>query len=601
MTDMWFKHLSSTLANNGLTAYVWHLSDDRMEWAGDVSSVFGSDTRAAPLSGQDFSRLINPQFLPQRLAALHDMKAQTAVGDHQPGMTSYYRFRRNDGVQIGIEETAQLYRDEEGGVTIRGFLRQADVAETSTLAPMIQKSKSVATPERTSTNFGRRHIIHQLDEWQSRHMSEGEGNNSLGYLLAAGIDRISMFNEAYGPRYTDELLEKVAQRLAQIVGPNALVQRLDGDVFCLFFPVAPHNEMAAVAKYILGNFQERPLMTSSGPAGVSLSIGGIQLDPTHRADPASFVVKAELAMRGAKDQGRGCFVSYAEASDRSENNRLLLSSGDQFLNALKDNRVKLAFQPIIGSADREVSFHECLIRLIDEKGKIHSAGQFYPAIEKLGLSRLVDQFALRTAIHELALFPDLSLSVNVSPATLMNRGWLRGLVLALRDSPSVAERLIVEVTESAVIDNPQSVTVVVNTLRDLGCRVALDDFGAGYTAFSQLKDLDLDIVKIDKSYVRGIGEETNRLFVKTLQSLADGVNVETVGEGAETMGEADLLASDGIDYIQGYIYGFPQVERVWLPKEHSHRRILKGKEDHYTESDFDEDLNADIASLVGAS
>ncbi|QQG35185.1 MAG: GGDEF domain-containing protein [Micavibrio aeruginosavorus] len=601
MTDIWFKHLSSTLANNGLTAYVWHLADDRMEWAGDTSSFFGSGSHDAPVSGQDFSHRINPQFLPERLAALHDMKEKNPVGDHLPGMRVCYKFRRADGSQIGIEETAQLFEDESGARSIRGFIRCADVADKA--APQIARpaAASVAAPERASMNFGRRHMIQKLDEWQSRHMSEGEGNNSLGYLLAAGIDRISMFNEAYGPRYTDELLEKVSQRLAQIVGPNALVQRLDGDVFCLFFPVAPHNEMAAVAKYILGNFQERPLLTSSGPAGVSLSVGGIQLDPTQKSDPAGFVVKAEMAMRSAKEQGRGCFVSYCEASDRAENNRLLISHGDQFLNALRDNRVKLAFQPIISADSREVSFHECLIRLIDEKGKIQSAGQFYPAIEKLGLSRLVDQFALRTAIHELALFPGLSLSVNVSPATLLNRAWLRGLVLALRDSPSIAKRLIIEVTESAVIDNPRSVTMVVNTLRDLGCRVALDDFGAGYTAFSQLKDLDLDIVKIDKSYVRGIGEDTNRLFVKTLQSLADGVDVETVGEGAETMGEADLLANDGIDYIQGYIYGFPQVERVWLPKDHSHRRILKGKSDHHTESDFDEDLNADMASLVTAS
>lgn len=601
MMDIWFTHLSSTLANNGLTAYVWHLAGDHMEWAGDVAAIFGTNSSDTPLSGQAFARFINPQFLPQRLAALHDMKEKVPVGDHLPGMTVRYKFRRADGVQVDIEETAQLFQDKDGVSTVRGFIRRVDLAEAAASAVTKVSAAAVAAPERASTNFGRRHIIQRLDEWQSRHMSEGEGNNSLGYLLAAGIDRISMFNEAYGPRYTDELLEKVAQRLSHIVGPNAVVQRLDGDVFCLFFPVAPHNEMAAVAKYILGNFQERPIVTSSGPAGVSLSIGGIQLDPTQKSDPAGFVVKAEMAMRGAKDQGRGCFVSYSEASDRAENNRLLLSSGDQFLNALRENRVKLAFQPIISADSREVSFHECLIRLIDEKGKIQSAGQFYPAIEKLGLSRLVDQFALRTAIHELALFPDLSLSVNVSPATLLNRAWLRGLVLALRDSPSIAKRLIIEVTESAVIDNPHSVTVVVNTLRDLGCRVALDDFGAGYTAFSQLKDLDLDIVKIDKSYVRGISEDTNRLFVKTLQSLADGVNVETVGEGAETMGEADLLADDGIDYIQGYIYGFPQVERVWLPKEHSHRRILKGKADHHTESDFDEDLNADIASLVTAS
>jgi EAL domain-containing protein (putative c-di-GMP-specific phosphodiesterase class I) len=106
--------------------------------------------------------------------------------------------------------------------------------------------------------------------------------------------------------------------------------------------------------------------------------------------------------------------------------------------------------------------------------------------------------------------------------------------------------------------------------------VALDDFGAGYTAFAQLKTLDVDIVKIDKCFIRDMDESQNKLFVRTLQSLADGVEVKTVGEGAETLAEARLLAADGVHYVQGYVYGFPQVERVWLPKDHINRKITSG-------------------------
>lgn len=594
MSDVWFKHLSATLSENGLVAYIWDTGRDHFEWTGDMFSLFGLSESDLPRAHQDFHRLINPQYLPHRIAAFHELMGKTAVGDDVPQMKVNYKFRRANGMQVNIEETASLYTDAYGDAMVRGILRI--VAEPPVAVSVTSRAPVVST-DRGSSHYGRIAVIQKIDEWQSHHIHSGEGNNSLGYLLVAGIDRLSMYNEAFGPRYTDELLEKSYHRLGQIVGQNGTVHRIDGDVFALFFPQAPHNEMAAVGKYILNNFQDRPLQGSQGPVGISVSIGGINLDISQHGDPASILVKAEMAMRHAKDQGRSCYVSYREAADRSQHNRLLLSSGDQFLNALKDNRVKLAFQPIMNADDRKASFHECLIRLIDENGKMQSAGQFFPAIEKLGLSRLVDQFALRTAMHELSLFPDLSLSVNVSPATLMNRSWLRGLVLSLRDSPSVAKRLIVEVTESAVIENPEQVTMIVRTLRDLGCRVALDDFGAGYTAFSQLKDLDLDIVKIDKSFVRGIGVETNRLFVKTLQSLADGVNVKTVAEGAETMGEADMLALDGIDYIQGYIYGFPQVERVWLPKEHTHRHILIGNLKQ-TSSDFDEALSEEMLSLA---
>ncbi len=594
MNDVWFKHLAATLSENGLIAYIWDAGKDHFEWAGNVSALFGSSVSEAPVASAGLHGLINPQYLPRRLAAFHDMMKQKTVGDDVPTMKVIYKLRHANGMQINVEETASLYMDENGQAIVRGFLRvlQHEAASVATSA-----RSSVTTMDRGGGHFGRMAVIQKIGEWQARQIENGSGHNGLGYLLVAGIDRLSMYNEAYGPRYVDDLLEKTGQRLSQIVGRNGFVHRTDGDVFSLFFSNSAHNEMAAVAKYILNNFQGHPLQSESGPIVVSLSIGGMPLDHTHQADAASYLVKAELAMRHAKDQGRGCYVSYVESSDRVQSHRMLLTSGDQFLKALKDNRVKLAFQPIMRADNREASFHECLIRLIDEDGKMQSAAQFFPAIEKMGLSRLVDQFSLRTAINELTLFPDLSLSVNVSPATLMNRSWLRGLVLALRDCPSIARRLIVEVTESAVIEDPERVMMVVNTLRDLGCRVALDDFGAGYTAFAQLKDLDLDIVKIDKSFVRNIGKDNNHLFVKTLQSLAEGVDVETVAEGAETMGEADMLALDGIDYIQGYIYGFPQVERVWLPKEHTHRRILV---ENNGVSDFDEALSDEVMSLVNA-
>ena len=138
--------------------------------------------------------------------------------------------------------------------------------------------------------------------------------------------------------------------------------------------------------------------------------------------------------------------------------------------------------------------------------------------------------------------------------------------------------------------NPEKTKLIVRTLQDLGCRVALDDFGAGYTAFCHLKDLGVDIVKIDKSFIRNIDDEHNHLFVKTLKMLAEGVNVETVGEGAETMAEAKLLTDDGIDHIQGFVYGFPRVERLWLPKDHVHRQISTQKGTMTGFSNMEEDI-----------
>ena len=172
------------------------------------------------------------------------------------------------------------------------------------------------------------------------------------------------------------------------------------------------------------------------------------------------------------------------------------------------------------------------------------------------------------------MFPDVSLSVNVSNLSLNDPDWLRGTVVALRDREDIAKRMIVEITESAVIHDMDKTLRVIRTLRDLGCGVAIDDFGSGYTGFSQLKEMAVDIVKIDKTFVRNMAEKENHLFVKTLQMLADGLGIRTVGEGAETMTEAKLLANDGINLIQGYAFGYPSIDRCWLPKDHDMRKVI---------------------------
>jgi EAL domain-containing protein (putative c-di-GMP-specific phosphodiesterase class I) len=257
--------------------------------------------------------------------------------------------------------------------------------------------------------------------------------------------------------------------------------------------------------------------------------------------------------------------------DQTSDFRDVLSIGDQFLKGFRDNRVRIAFQQIINAKTQEVSFHECLIRLIDESGKVIPAGQFIAAVEKMGLTRLVDGFCTQQAIRELKMFPDLRLSINVSNHTLTDPLWMKDVTAALIDHRSVAERLIVEITESAAMIDVAQTKRVTKALKALGCKIALDDFGAGQTSFTQIRDLDLDMVKIDKSFIRNMDQAENMLFIRTLQSLAEGMNLETVGEGAETLAEVKILADGGINHVQGYAYGLPSLDRIWLPQTHELR------------------------------
>ncbi len=577
----WLDHLSHTLTDNGLIAYIWNIDQDKFEWQGDLHAILGLTADQHPQNSQHFHKLLNPQDVPQRLAMVHNaLAAMDANGEEIAKFVMPYRFRRSNGMHLDVQESATLSRDAEtGDRMLCGFMRVIDPNQfvqslgRANAQPAAQ-SISFTAVDAPTMHDGRHAIIHKIHEWGER----GGQSNQVGYLLVIGIDRVGMFNEAFGAQFTDELIEKTGKRLQQMAADHGAIARIDGDVFALFFHDAAHSEMAAVAHYILNAFYEAPLRTSRGPIGVGISIGGILVRQKSN-DAADLITKAEMAMRSAKERGRGRFVSYNEVASEGQNTRQMLQSGDAFMAALKDNRVKLAFQPVVHSQSNEVSFHESLIRFIDEEGKIHSAGQFIPAIEKLGLTRLVDRYALRMALHELSMFPSLELSVNVSNLTLTDPDWLRGLVSALRDQPQMASRLIIEITESAAMYDLTKTIRIVRTLRDMGCRVALDDFGSGYTAFSQLKQLDIDIVKIDKAFIRNIAEKENHIFVQTLQALAEGVNIETVGEGAETMTEARLLASDGVNHIQGYAFGFPSVERVWLPKDHHQRKFILSREE----------------------
>lgn len=563
------EHLSSTLMKNGIVAYMWDAGQDRYVWAGDLQGFLGLGEGEYPSSNAQLHQYLDPQNVPERLSALQDVMDRNPEYDVSSSFTGVYQVRRVNGTYAEVEETATLMKEGASGRRVlQGFFRMREGGATGAGVP----PASDAVSANSFNSYGRMMLSRKIEEWFDLYRQERGG---FGYLLTVGIDRIALFNDVMGPRLTDEIIERTGERLRQIVGDSGLVTRVEGDVYGLFFTQAPYNEMAAVAKYILNNFYNVPLQTSMGPVGIGISVGGVTMD--RAKDSANIITMAEMAMHMAKEKGRSCFVSYDEAAHKAEDNKRLLKSADTFLRAMKNNRLRLAFQPIVDSRTNGVSFHECLMRLIDDDGKMISAGMFIPAIEQMGMSRIVDQHALRMAIRELDMFPDLQLSVNVSNLSLTNRDWLRHLVAALRDRPSVAKRLILEITESAVIADPDNTKRIVSTLKELGCRVALDDFGAGYTAFSQLRNLNVDLVKIDKSFIRNIGDEHNHLFVRTLKSLTEGVNIQTVGEGAETMAEAKMLASDGIDHIQGYVFGFPRVERLWLPKNHAYRQIVAGQ------------------------
>jgi diguanylate cyclase (GGDEF)-like protein len=556
---------------------MWNVSEDSFKWLGDLKTIFGDDINDYPRSIKEFNNLVDIRHVPERLAMIFEILEMSDF--ENPSFSISYHIVREGMGSLAVEEKATLYIDKNTGDKILLANINLPAAKKKTEAAQCNRSEfdRMAMQSNNDVHQGRLKLQNRIEAWfASYELRQQRIPESFSFLLTVGIDRLSIINENFGASYTDEIIEATGDKLRKIAGENASVFRIDGDVFGVFFNASMQNEMSVIAQHIVNSFQNTSMETVKGDVSVSVSVGGITINNTHD-DPGSIITNAEMAMNIAKDLGRGRFVIYEEASKRVKERKQLLNTGSEFIRALRNNMVKLAFQPVVDSVTKKVSFHETLIRFLDEDGKVRVAADFVPAIEKLGISHVLDRYAMKMAIQELCQFHDLSLSVNVSGQTFMDRNWLRSMVSTLRNRPSVADRLIVEITETMIIDDLYECSRVVNALQDMGCRIALDDFGTGYTAFNQLKELSVDIVKIDKSFVRNIENNQNQIFVKTLQTLANALDVETVGEGAETLADAEILAAEGVSHIQGYIYGYPSLERLWLPKNHVGRQISFGR------------------------
>ncbi|HOO50894.1 MAG TPA: bifunctional diguanylate cyclase/phosphodiesterase [Alphaproteobacteria bacterium] len=556
-SKLWLQHLSLSLRASRQVAYLYHVEDDKFEFIGDIMGVLGLPDDRSPSNREEFSKLLAESELVTRQLALAEVLSN--IKTSEKNFTLRYNVSRADGTLIPLIETGVArYSDQEKKTTIQSLMA-LDVEKIEQQKRLARKMGfRNAVTNVFSSSEDRRQLLHAIENSIER------VETCKGFLLLLGLDRMSLVNEIYGSEFADEMLHTIEEMLKQILKDQAKVYHIAGDIFALHFDGGNPGEMGAKANDILKVFYNQTIEVQERSIHQVVSIGGVRIvDQTVSA--SSVLSRAELALMDAKNKGRGCFIEYSDKlGEEVKAFRDILTVGDDFLRSFKDGRVKIAFQGIVNSRTNNISFHECLIRMIDEQGEVHTAGKFIGAIERMGLTRLVDMFATREAIKELKEFPAVSLSVNVSNHTFTDPDWLKSVKMELRDYPDVAQRLIVEITESVAMSDINQTMRVARTLQDLGCRIALDDFGAGQTAFSQLKDLSLDIVKIDKSFVREMDKEENKLFIRTLHSLASAMNLETVGEGAETLAEADILAKDGIDHIQGFVHGLPTLDRPWM-------------------------------------
>jgi EAL domain-containing protein (putative c-di-GMP-specific phosphodiesterase class I) len=305
------------------------------------------------------------------------------------------------------------------------------------------------------------------------------------------------------------------------------------------------------------------VQTTAGPVAVTVTIGGVTA-PRHAATVAEIQARAQETLDRAKAKRPGSYQIYRPNIEREALRRENVRAADEIVTALNERRIQLAFEPVVAAVTRQPAFYECLMRIRRADGTFVPAGEVIPIAERLGLVRLLDHRALELLISEMAAVPGLRASVNVSPASTIDPDWWSALGAMLRANGDVAERLIVEITESAAIHDVDDTRGFVARVKDLGCRIAIDDFGSGYTSFRNLRKLGVDILKIDGAFVMNMmRSDDDRAVVQALVTLAKQLGLETVAEWVQDQPAATLLQSWGCDYLQGALVGLATVERPW--------------------------------------
>jgi diguanylate cyclase (GGDEF)-like protein len=383
-------------------------------------------------------------------------------------------------------------------------------------------------------------------------------------FLVASIDRLAMINDSYGFGAADEVIVAVGERLSRSLRSSDVIGRTAGNKFGVILKNCTDQEIVIVADRLRAGVRGSVIETRAGQVAATSSVGAVWL-PSGASSSQEAMLRAEEALERARRDGRDGFTMYRNSPQREGARLRLMSMADEIAAALKDKRLVFAYQPIVNARTREATEYECLLRMVREDGSIVAAGQFIPAAEQLGLVRLVDRYALEMAVATLYAHRDVTLSVNVSGTTSCDIAWLQSFVDYVRENVSIADRLVIELTETAALNHFEENAQFVSQLREVGCRVAIDDFGAGYTSFRNLQMLRLDTVKIDGTYIAGlVNSPENQIFVRTLVGLAKSFNLKTTAEWVGTEEEAVLLESFGVDSFQGYYFGEPALKPEWM-------------------------------------
>ena len=578
--------VSDAMTALGVAAYGWTLSSDEIVWSANALQLLEAPPEAIR-AGRSYASLIDPASTANRYDAV--MAGGTDTGSGVPFHIEYVLRPEGRGGErsLWIEDTGRWFAGPDGRpARVIGAVRRIDEHHRRQ-----QQLSTLTLCDPVTGMMNRQALMEALE----RAIEVAAAEPSSCALLIAKIGNLTVVNEAYGFEVAEEVVVETGRRLSAVSRVGDVIARYSGSKFGLILHRCGEEDLASAAERFLEAMRESVVHTEAGPVWALLSIGAVVL-PRHGTKPATAVARAEEALTQARKQPFDGFSIYRHSPERHSEHGSNARCASEIVRCLKEQRLHLAFQPVMDARTLKPAFHEALLRLTDHAGEAIAASQLVPVAEKLGLVRLIDRAVVELAVEALHSHPEARISINISGTTATDPRWYPKITSMLAGHRDVARRLIVEITETVALGDLSDTTRFVEQLRELGVLVAIDDFGAGYTSFRNLRAMPIGMLKIDGSFCRGLSANPdNRYFVRALIDLARAFGLRTVAEWVESEADAALLQSWGIDMMQGNLFGHAETLPPWpgLPDE-----IARQDEDILEH--FEARLDADVARLRAA-
>jgi len=462
--------------------------------------------------------------------------------------------KAKDGPLVDVLLNARVVRGDDGVLTYH----EGILTDITHIKRQEEQLLHLATHDPLTGLHNRREFNAILD----RHLARAKRYGGEGAVLWMDLDGFKEINDGLGHKVGDELLASLAHRMKSTIRESDVLARLGGDEFAILYPSVDSTQAQIAATRLLDAIRQHTA-TIQGQAIRTTASMGIVLFPEHGMHATELLMQADMAMYRAKEQGRNRFCVYSPEQQALEAPEQRIDWLRLVREALESDGFVLFAQPILDLRTDEIVRYEILLRLVDRDGGIIPPGAFLDIAEQFGLSGDIDRWVLRktteilsnSAIRE----KGISFAINLSPRTMTDREFLE----VISGMPALdiigPVRLVMEITETAAIYNIHVAKDFLRTLRGRGYEFALDDFGMGFSSFYQLKNLDVDYLKIDGSFIRNLSHDpVDKHLVLAMVHLARSLGKQTIAEFVEDGEILDMLREIGVDCAQGFHIGRPR-------------------------------------------